>query len=168
MKSFADEIAENAQSVKQTGVADEQKIERETEDLNQLDQTARHDARAWRSGIGHRIGVARGPRDFNTGALNGLCFARTRQRNKNVDVPYADRGDEVGDNARAAKTFKGMLLRIEQIEAQQRETETENAYVARGICISSPMISSKLPAQPRKCGITSAPAQLEESRWHTD
>ena len=54
-------------------------------------------------------------------------FCSNSPTEQNVDVPYADRGDEVGDNARAAKTFKENLLRIEQIEAQQRETETENA-----------------------------------------
>jgi methyl-accepting chemotaxis protein len=42
-----------------------------------------------------------------------------------------DRGDEVGDNARAAKTFKENLLRIEQIEAQQRQTETEAAELRK-------------------------------------
>jgi hypothetical protein len=45
--------------------------------------------------------------------------------NKDVDVPYADRGDEVGDNARAAKTFKENLLRIEMIQAQQKETVSQ-------------------------------------------
>jgi methyl-accepting chemotaxis protein len=33
--------------------------------------------------------------------------------NKDVDIPYAERGDEVGDNARAAKTFKDHLLRLQ-------------------------------------------------------
>jgi methyl-accepting chemotaxis protein len=43
--------------------------------------------------------------------------------NKNVEVPYADRGDEVGDNARAAKTFKEQLIRIEAMEAEQKAGE---------------------------------------------
>jgi methyl-accepting chemotaxis protein len=43
--------------------------------------------------------------------------------NKAVDVPYAERGDEVGDNARAAKTFKEKLIRIEAMEAEQKEAE---------------------------------------------
>jgi methyl-accepting chemotaxis protein len=43
--------------------------------------------------------------------------------NKAVDVPYANRGDEVGDNARAAKTFKEQLIRMEAMEAEQKEAE---------------------------------------------
>ena len=43
--------------------------------------------------------------------------------NKTVDVPYAERGDEVGDNARAAKTFKEKLIQIEALEAEQKQAE---------------------------------------------
>ena len=43
--------------------------------------------------------------------------------NKQVDVPYVGRGDEVGDAANAANTFKDNLIRIEKMEAAQRETE---------------------------------------------
>ncbi len=47
--------------------------------------------------------------------------------NKAVDVPYAERGDEVGDNARAAKTFKEKLIQIEALEAEQKEAEQRAA-----------------------------------------
>jgi methyl-accepting chemotaxis protein len=43
--------------------------------------------------------------------------------NKAVEVPYTDRGDEVGDNARAARTFKENLLQMEKFEAEQKEAE---------------------------------------------
>ena len=43
--------------------------------------------------------------------------------NKAIEIPYVGRGDEVGDNARAAKTFKENLIRIEQMEAAQKEAE---------------------------------------------
>jgi methyl-accepting chemotaxis protein len=43
--------------------------------------------------------------------------------NKAVDVPYAIRRDEVGDAARAARTFRDNLVRIEQMEAVQKEEE---------------------------------------------
>jgi methyl-accepting chemotaxis protein len=43
--------------------------------------------------------------------------------NKDVDVPYTDRGDEVGDNARAARTFKDSLVRIERMENEQKEAD---------------------------------------------
>ena len=41
--------------------------------------------------------------------------------NKTVEVPYADRKDEVGENARSAQTFKENLLRVERLEAEQAE-----------------------------------------------
>jgi methyl-accepting chemotaxis protein len=43
--------------------------------------------------------------------------------NKTVDIPHAGRGDEVGDTARAAKTFKDNLVRIEKMEAEQKATD---------------------------------------------
>ncbi|MEH2530697.1 methyl-accepting chemotaxis protein [Bradyrhizobium sp. AZCC 1588] len=47
--------------------------------------------------------------------------------NKAVEIPYTARGDEVGDNARAAHTFKDNLLRIEQMEAERKEQEAAAA-----------------------------------------
>jgi methyl-accepting chemotaxis protein len=47
--------------------------------------------------------------------------------NKAVDIPYAERADEVGDNARAAKTFKDNLIRIEKMEAEQKNIEARAA-----------------------------------------
>jgi methyl-accepting chemotaxis protein len=43
--------------------------------------------------------------------------------NKAVEIPYTARGDEVGDNARAARTFRDNLIRIEQMEAEQKDHE---------------------------------------------
>jgi methyl-accepting chemotaxis protein len=43
--------------------------------------------------------------------------------NKTVEIPFTERGDEVGDNARAAHTFKDNLIRIEQMEAAQKTVE---------------------------------------------
>nr|WP_249153179.1 methyl-accepting chemotaxis protein [Bradyrhizobium diazoefficiens] len=43
--------------------------------------------------------------------------------NKTVEIPYTRRGDEVGDNARAAQTFKENLIRIERMEAEQKDQE---------------------------------------------
>ena len=87
MKSFADEIAENAQSVKQTGVADEQTIERETEDLisstRQLVTTLAIGgvilgiALAWLVGRGISIPVRK----------IGDVLLELANGNKNVDVP---------------------------------------------------------------------------------
>jgi len=43
--------------------------------------------------------------------------------NKAVDIPYIERVDEVGDNARAAHTFKNNLIRMEAMEAEQKDQE---------------------------------------------
>ncbi len=45
------------------------------------------------------------------------------QGNRSVEIPYTERGDEIGDNARAAQTFRDNLLRIERMEAEQKEAE---------------------------------------------
>jgi methyl-accepting chemotaxis protein len=47
--------------------------------------------------------------------------------NKDVAVPYTGRADEVGDNARAAQAFKEKLVRIEQLEAAEKETARRTA-----------------------------------------
>ena len=57
----------------------------------------------------------------------GAVLMELSRGNKTVEVPYADRGDEVGDNARAARTFKENLLRMEKLEAEQKEAETRAA-----------------------------------------
>jgi methyl-accepting chemotaxis protein len=44
--------------------------------------------------------------------------------NKTVDIPYAARADEVGETAKAAQTFKDSLLRIDAMEAEQKEAAT--------------------------------------------
>jgi methyl-accepting chemotaxis protein len=47
--------------------------------------------------------------------------------NKTVEIPYVGRVDEIGDNARAAQTFKENLIRIEQMEAAQKDLDTAAA-----------------------------------------
>ncbi|HEX5211153.1 MAG TPA: methyl-accepting chemotaxis protein [Pseudolabrys sp.] len=39
---------------------------------------------------------------------------------REVDIPYTGRGDEVGDAARAARTFRDNLVRLEMLEAEQK------------------------------------------------
>ena len=51
--------------------------------------------------------------------------------NKNIDVPYTERGDEVGDAARGALAFKEKLIRIEQLEAAEKETARRSAEQRR-------------------------------------
>jgi methyl-accepting chemotaxis protein len=52
----------------------------------------------------------------------GEVLLELARGNKDVAVPYTSRRDEVGDNARAAQTFKEKLIRIEQLEAAEKET----------------------------------------------
>jgi methyl-accepting chemotaxis protein len=47
--------------------------------------------------------------------------------NKAVVIPFTERSDEVGDNARAARTFKDNLIRIEQMEAEQKDLQAAAA-----------------------------------------
>jgi len=47
--------------------------------------------------------------------------------NKQVAVPYVGRGDEIGDAANAANIFKENLIRIERMEAEQKEAEVHAA-----------------------------------------
>ena len=51
----------------------------------------------------------------------------TLTKDHSVEVPYTTRGDEVGDNARAAQTFKENLIRMEQMEAEQAAAEKASA-----------------------------------------
>ncbi|HSZ65113.1 MAG TPA: methyl-accepting chemotaxis protein [Xanthobacteraceae bacterium] len=51
----------------------------------------------------------------------GEVLRALAQGNKDVDVPYRGRSDEVGDNARAAQSFKEKLIRIEQLEVAEKE-----------------------------------------------
>jgi methyl-accepting chemotaxis protein len=53
----------------------------------------------------------------------GEVLLELARGNRNIEVPYTERRDEVGDNARAAQTFKEKLIRIEHLEAAEKETE---------------------------------------------
>jgi methyl-accepting chemotaxis protein len=127
MKKLAEEIADDAQSVKQTGVSDELQIERDTEGL--IGSTRQ--LVLWLAAGGMVLGIALAwlvGRGISVPVRKiGDVLLELANGNKNIEVPYANRGDEVGDNARAAKTFKENLLRIEMIESQQKETEKQNA-----------------------------------------
>ena len=51
----------------------------------------------------------------------GAVLLELTQGNKMVEIPYTSRGDEVGDAARAADNFRDNLVRMERLEAEQRE-----------------------------------------------
>ena len=60
------------------------------------------------------------------GRMSGV-LAELAKGNKTIEIPYTERGDEIGDNARAAQTFKENLLRVEQMEAEQKVNEVRSA-----------------------------------------
>ena len=45
--------------------------------------------------------------------------------NKSVDIPFTERRDEVGDTARAARSFRDSLIRMEAIEIEKNEAESK-------------------------------------------
>jgi methyl-accepting chemotaxis protein len=55
----------------------------------------------------------------------------TLTKDHTIEVPYTTRGDEVGDNARAAQTFKEGLIRMGQMEAEQKAAEKLSAEERR-------------------------------------
>ena len=55
----------------------------------------------------------------------------TLTKDHSIEVPYTTRGDEVGANARAAQTFKEGLIRMEQMEAEQKAAEKISAEERR-------------------------------------
>ena len=61
----------------------------------------------------------------------GATLLELANGNKGVDIPFTARGDEVGDAARAAATFRDNLVRMEKIEAEQREAELRAAAEKR-------------------------------------
>jgi signal transduction histidine kinase/DNA-binding response OmpR family regulator len=53
---------------------------------------------------------------------------------RGLDIPYTGRGDEVGDAARAARTFRDNLVRLEKLEAGQKEAAARTvAELARSV-----------------------------------
>ena len=53
----------------------------------------------------------------------GEVLMRLADGDKNVEIPYTTRGDEVGDNARAAKAFRDNIDRMEMLEVERRNAE---------------------------------------------
>jgi methyl-accepting chemotaxis protein len=114
---------------KLVGVADEFAARRLGELLSELDRVAT---------IALTVGVLVMLMLIGSAVFSVLSIARPIRRigdvllrlahgDKSLEVPYSTRGDEVGDAARAAKTFKENLTRLEQMEAAQKDLETATA-----------------------------------------
>jgi methyl-accepting chemotaxis protein len=114
---------------KLVGVANEFAARRKSELLTELDHVAT---------FALIVGVLVIVMLIGSAAFSVLSIARPIRRigdvllglahgDKSLEVPYSTRGDEVGDAARAAKTFKENLIRIEQMEAAQKDAEATAA-----------------------------------------
>jgi methyl-accepting chemotaxis protein len=111
-------------------------IEKATEDLIGVAKQRELQASAEREHVGRVdlgiglfvIGVLGGATLFGVFAIIapirriGHVLFEIAHGDKDVEVPYIGRADEVGDTARAAQTFKEKLVRIEQLEIAEKET----------------------------------------------
>jgi methyl-accepting chemotaxis protein len=90
----------------------------------------------------------------------GQTLLELADGNKAVQIPYAHRGDEVGEAARAAKIFQDNLLRMEALEAEQKETEAR-AVAARKAETQSLAANFEAAVGAIIVGVSSAAGQLE-------
>jgi methyl-accepting chemotaxis protein len=127
MAAMEQAIATDADEVKQSGIVEQKQIEEDTAAqisnaerlilMLSIGGVALGLVLAWL--IGRSISAP-------TRAI-GSVLIELSNGNKQVEVPYANRGDEVGDNARAALAFRENLVRIERMEAEQKEAEVRAA-----------------------------------------
>ena len=127
MNADVERIAAAAQEIKKSGIEEEEKVSREAaETINTtqlLSITLSVGGLLFGALLAWLIGRAISTPIRSITAV----FLELANGNKTVDVPYADRGDEVGENARAAIIFKENLLRIEQMQAESKMAETRAA-----------------------------------------
>ncbi|MBF0324384.1 MAG: bacteriohemerythrin [Alphaproteobacteria bacterium] len=61
------------------------------------------------------------------GPVNAMTrvMGQLAANNLSVDVPYADRGDEIGEMAKSVDHFKAQMIRVRQLEAEQEEQKRQ-------------------------------------------
>jgi methyl-accepting chemotaxis protein len=131
MVKQANEIAQNAEAIKASGIAEEHQVEQETASL--ISSTITFVLIFAIAGFagGAALAYFIGKGISNPIRRIGDVLMELANGNKAVAVPYVNRGDEVGDNARAANIFKENLLRIEKMEADKKEAERKAAEQRR-------------------------------------
>jgi len=127
LPEVAEIVANDTRSIRRTASAEEETLEHQA-----LDFIHSTEAMMLFSGIlGTVLGVLLSwliGRSISTPIRSiANVLLQLAEGNKSVDVPYGDRRDEVGENARAARIFKENLLRIEQMEAEQKDAERRAA-----------------------------------------
>jgi methyl-accepting chemotaxis protein len=92
----------------------------------------------------------------------GQVLLELANGNKAVEIPNADRRDEIGDFARAAQAFKDNLLRVEGLEAERKEEQTRIAADRRR---EMHALADKFEAAIGKVveAVSSSAAQLESA-----
>ncbi|HML42784.1 MAG TPA: methyl-accepting chemotaxis protein [Hyphomicrobium zavarzinii] len=123
MRKIAEEIATLSSDIKVSGVEEEHKLERETLDLIASSQRS-----ALVLSLAGLIGGIVLSWLIGRGIANPIravsaVLLELANGNKSVAVPFTERKDEVGENARAARIFKDNLLKIEQMEIERRDNE---------------------------------------------
>ncbi len=125
MRKFADAVAIHAQVLKDAGLADEQAVTRKIDRLIAETTALILLLAVGGFGLGVFLAWLIGRGISQPIAQIAHVLLELAKGNRNVEVPYSERGDEVGDNARAAKSFRDSLLRMERMEAEHKRAEKE-------------------------------------------
>ena len=123
LPTLAEIVAKDTKAIRETAHAEEQKLEGEAMELIHNTELMMLSSSIGGVLVGALLAWLIG-RGIST-PIRAIAevLLQLANGNKTVEVPYADRGDEVGENARAARIFKDNLLRIEKMEAEQKELE---------------------------------------------
>lgn len=127
LPTLAEIVAKDTKAIRETAHAEEQKLEGEAMELIHSTELMMLASSIGGVLVGALLAWLIG-RGIST-PIRAIAevLLQLANGNKTVEVPYADRGDEVGENARAARIFKDNLLRIEKMEAEQKELELRAA-----------------------------------------
>jgi methyl-accepting chemotaxis protein len=94
----------------------------------------------------------------------GAVLLELAHGNKAVEIPYVTRGDEVGDAARAASTFRDNLVEMERLQAEQREAEArvaEEKHIADERTAAERHAAEQKAADERKAMMERLAAEFE-------
>jgi methyl-accepting chemotaxis protein len=119
MRASAEDIAARALDIKTSGIAEEHAIEQETLVLIGHSEMLMLVLSVCGVIIGCALAWLIGRSIAQPIRAIAAVLLDLAGGNMAVQVPYADRADEVGENARAAQIFKENLIRIAKMEADQ-------------------------------------------------
>ena len=81
---------------------------------------------------------------------------------REFDIPYTERGDEVGDAARAARAFRDNLVKLEKLESDQKQN-AERATAERKTMLRELADMFELAIGKIVGGVSSAAAEMEST-----